>query len=72
MFGGVVGYRPRVRTAYYERVYTHSPEGHLINSRCDAAFQEAASQVHRQGDHGHNQFGRKEDPFQARAFVQNQ
>ena len=28
MFGGVAGYRPRVRTAYYMRVYTHSPEGH--------------------------------------------
>jgi hypothetical protein len=28
MFGGVAGYRPRVRTAYYMRVYVHSPEGH--------------------------------------------
>ena len=26
MFGGVAGYRPRVRSAYYERVYVHSPE----------------------------------------------
>ena len=26
-FGGVAGYRPRVRSAYYERVYVHSPEG---------------------------------------------
>ena len=30
MIGGVAGYRPRVRTAYYERVYIHSPEGQLI------------------------------------------
>ena len=28
MIGGAAGYRPRVRTAYYERVYVHSPEGH--------------------------------------------
>ena len=25
--GGAAGYRPRVRSAYYERVYVHSPEG---------------------------------------------
>ncbi len=25
--GGDAGYRPRVRSAYYERVYVHSPEG---------------------------------------------
>ena len=25
MFGGDAGYRPRVRSAYYERVYVHSP-----------------------------------------------
>ena len=25
IFGGVAGYRPRVRSAYYERVYVHSP-----------------------------------------------
>ena len=24
-FGGAAGYRPRVRSAYYERVYVHSP-----------------------------------------------
>jgi len=29
MIGGAAGYRPRVRTAYYERVYVHSPEGHI-------------------------------------------
>ena len=29
MFGGVAGYRPRVRSAYYERVYVHSPEGQV-------------------------------------------
>ncbi len=26
-FGGDAGYRPLVRSAYYERVYVHSPEG---------------------------------------------
>ena len=25
VFGGAAGYRPRVRSAYYERVYVHSP-----------------------------------------------
>lgn len=25
--GGAAGYRPRVRSAYYERVYDHSPRG---------------------------------------------
>ena len=25
--GGAAGYRPRVRSVYYERVYDHSPEG---------------------------------------------
>lgn len=25
MFGGVAGYRPRVRSVYYERIYVHSP-----------------------------------------------
>ena len=25
--GGAAGYRPRVRSAYYERVYVHSPQG---------------------------------------------
>ena len=28
VFGGAAGYRPRVRSAYYARVYVHSPEGH--------------------------------------------
>ena len=28
--GGAAGYRPRVRSVYYERVYVHSPEGHLL------------------------------------------
>ncbi len=28
--GGAAGYRPRVRSAYYERVYVHSPEGHSL------------------------------------------
>lgn len=27
--GGAAGYRPRVRSAYYERVYVHSPEGQI-------------------------------------------
>ena len=27
MFGGVAGYRPRVRSAYYRRVYVHSSRG---------------------------------------------
>ena len=31
--GGDAGYRPRVRSAYYERVYVHSPEGHPIYGR---------------------------------------
>ena len=30
--GGAAGYRPRVRSVYYERVYDHSPEGHLMFS----------------------------------------
>lgn len=30
MFGGVAGYRPRVRSAYDERVYVHSPEGQFL------------------------------------------
>jgi len=28
--GGAAGYRPRVRSAYYERVYVHSPEGQTL------------------------------------------
>ena len=31
MFGGVAGYRPRVRSAYYERVYVHSPRRDISN-----------------------------------------
>ena len=31
--GGDAGYRPRVRSVYYERVYDHSPEGQI---RCNA------------------------------------
>ena len=27
IFGGVAGYRPRVRSVYYMRVYHHSPQG---------------------------------------------
>ena len=27
--GGAAGYRPRVRSVYYERVYDHSPKGPL-------------------------------------------
>ena len=37
VFGGVAGYRPRVRSAYYERVYVHSPEGHPLY-RCSKWF----------------------------------
>ena len=31
-FGGDAGYRPRVRTAYYTRVYYHSSEEHPLYS----------------------------------------
>ena len=30
--GGAAGYRPRVRSMYYERVYDHSPERQTILS----------------------------------------
>ena len=30
MFGGVAGYRPRVQSVYYKRVYFHSPEEQVI------------------------------------------
>ena len=30
--GGAAGYRPRVRSVYYERVYDHSPERQTILS----------------------------------------
>jgi len=29
--GGAAGYRPRIRSAYYARVYRHSPRGDLRN-----------------------------------------
>ena len=35
--GGAAGYRPRVRSVYYERVYDHSPEG---QGRCSALWDE--------------------------------
>lgn len=35
MFGGVAGYRPRVRSAYYERVYVHSPRRDKVNIGAD-------------------------------------
>ena len=38
MFGGVAGYRPRVRSAYYERVYVHSLRRDIPN--IGAAFGE--------------------------------
>jgi len=31
MFGGDAGYRPRVRSAYDERIYVHSPRGNSDN-----------------------------------------
>ena len=31
MIGGAAGYRPRVRSAYYERVYVHSPRRNMPN-----------------------------------------
>ena len=31
MFGGDAGYRPRVRSVYYVRVYRHSPRGNATN-----------------------------------------
>ena len=38
MFGGVAGYRPRVQSVYYKRVYFHSPEGQGI---CRGAAQKS-------------------------------
>ena len=38
MFGGVAGYRPRVQSVYYKRVYFHSPEGQVI---CRGAAQKS-------------------------------
>ncbi len=37
--GGDAGYRPRVRSAYYERVYVHSPEGHPLDRQLRAKAQ---------------------------------
>jgi hypothetical protein len=38
--GGDAGYRPRVRSAYYERVYVHSPEGQYTDRRRRGAVQD--------------------------------
>ena len=43
-FGGAAGYRPRVRSAYYARVYVHSPEGH-IEHMCDLTGCEGAKMI---------------------------
>jgi hypothetical protein len=43
--GGDAGYRPRVRSAYYERVYVHSPEGHLTDRQLDEAAQGPAALI---------------------------
>jgi len=43
MYGGAAGYRPRVRSVYYERVYDHSPEGHLILSAFFRKLKEASN-----------------------------
>ena len=31
LFGGDAGYRPRVRSVYYVRVYRHSPRRDVVN-----------------------------------------
>ena len=41
-FGGAAGYRPRVRSAYYERVYCHSSEEHSVYSKGVAEFEGCA------------------------------
>jgi hypothetical protein len=38
MFGGVAGYRPRVRSVYYMRVYHHSSQGN-VSKVCLATVQ---------------------------------
>ena len=43
--GGAAGYRPRVRSAYYARVYVHSPEGQIRDSGWGRAFQGAAPRM---------------------------
>ena len=40
-FGGAAGYRPRVRSAYYRRVYVHSPKGRLQYRDAEAQAQGA-------------------------------
>ena len=37
--GGAAGYRPRVRAAYYERVYRHSPCEHFTGNGIDQRLQ---------------------------------
>jgi len=43
MFGGVAGYRPRVRSAYYERVYVHSLRGDRSNIGVQAGWEKGQS-----------------------------
>ncbi len=43
--GGAAGYRPRVRSAYYERVYVHSPEGQTKHKRVGRRVQRAMSEM---------------------------
>ncbi len=43
-FGGAAGYRPRVRSAYYERVYVHSPEGHPLYRQGDGDCKDGKSE----------------------------
>ena len=38
--GGAAGYRPRVRSAYYERVYVHSSEEQLVCKRITLGLQD--------------------------------
>ena len=41
VIGGDAGYRPLVRSGYYERVYIYSPEGHSLDRRSPVASQGA-------------------------------
>src|SRR6056297_3142446 len=43
MIGGAAGYRPRVRSAYYERVYVHSLRRDRSNIRGDRRYWKGAS-----------------------------
>jgi len=45
MFGGDAGYRPRVRSAYYKRVYVHSPRGDRSNIELEERFARQAVTV---------------------------